>query len=130
MLQSTPDHQFRVEFFAHPGDPTTLNPRVGYLGYLDVATGDDGQATFIAIHPSPVLSVGDVVIATAMDRETGDTSEFSVVATTTELATSDASSVYGQPVDFTATVTQCGNPMTAGSVTFSTAQPSWPATSP
>ena len=88
----------------------------------DVALNASGQATFT----TSTLTVGNHPITaaysgtTAFQASTSTTLNHTVrAATTTALASSLNPSTFGQTVTFTATVTGGGNPVTAGTVTFS-----------
>jgi len=75
-LNSTPNSLFRVEFFASPAaDPSGFGEGETYLGFIDVTTGPDGNASFVFV-PAGRIGLGQAVTATATDAS-GNTSEFS-----------------------------------------------------
>ena len=80
-LDSTPGHDFRIEFFASgaPGEG------VVFLGAIDsLATDGAGHAAFSQAFPS-ALVVGKQITATATDEGNGDTSGFSAAVSVTAL---------------------------------------------
>ena len=92
MLNSTPNHTFRVEFFGNAtcnGD-TTLPPTGHgegeiFLGHTQVITNSNGNIDFSVTVPGEV-PVNQFVTATATDDLTNDTSEFSACAQVTASA--------------------------------------------
>jgi hypothetical protein len=78
MLNSSPDSDFAVEFFASPScDPSGYGEGQIYLGHDLVTTGPDGNSPINATLPNSVPS-GWVVSATATELASGNTSEFSM----------------------------------------------------
>jgi uncharacterized repeat protein (TIGR01451 family) len=76
-LDSTPAHNFTIEFFANPApDPSGHGQGQQILGQVAVTTGADGTASFTATL-STAIPAGWIVSSTATDMKTGDTSEFS-----------------------------------------------------
>jgi hypothetical protein len=76
VLTSLPDTTFRLEFFGNTSrGPGGLGQGEDYLGALDVATDDSGQATF-RFSFTPVAGK-PFLTATATNLATQDTSEFS-----------------------------------------------------
>ena len=120
-LNTAPDETFRVEFFANPAGSDPVEGET-YLGFLNVTTDDEGDASFTDTF-SASQAGNDVISATATDPST-NTSEFSSTSsaaeTTTVVTSSDNPSVFGQEVTFTAMVTvvapNVGTP--TGIVTF------------
>lgn len=76
-MQSTPNQEFRVEFFWTPGSATGQGKV--FLGYINVTTNKRGRRSFIARDLPPLIGNG-VITATATDRA-GNTSEFSLNVT-------------------------------------------------
>ncbi|HEV7894110.1 MAG TPA: choice-of-anchor Q domain-containing protein [Pyrinomonadaceae bacterium] len=79
-LNSTPNQNFRVEFFKSPScDPSGGGEGQTFLGSVIVMTGAGGGAnvsgSFVGV------AAGDVITATAMKVSTNDTSEFSQCVT-------------------------------------------------
>src|SRR6476469_660867 len=76
ILNSTPNANFRVEFFANSSyDPAGAGQGEAFLGFHDVTTDSAGNANInFAYTPVPGKSV---LAATATNKTTGDTSEFS-----------------------------------------------------
>jgi hypothetical protein len=75
-LDSTPNRSFTIEFFASPAcDPSGFGEGEAFLGSVDVTTGGDGLAEFVA--QVDAAQPGEAITATATDQSTGDTSEFS-----------------------------------------------------
>ena len=80
-LNSRPGRTYRLEFFAGPfQDDTGFGEGRDFLGFLDVTTDDNGNASFSATFPL-ASSVGLYVTATATDPD-GNTSEFSAALLT------------------------------------------------
>ncbi|MBS1794985.1 MAG: right-handed parallel beta-helix repeat-containing protein [Acidobacteria bacterium] len=78
-LNSTPNTQFTLEFFLSPtADPTNFGEGQTYLGALGVTTNGAGSATFSFTTPF-ALPNAQFVAATATNKTTNDTSEFSQV---------------------------------------------------
>jgi uncharacterized repeat protein (TIGR01451 family) len=76
-LDSTPAHNFTIEFFANPvPDPSRHGQGQQILGQVAVTTGADGTAPFTATL-STAIPAGWIVSSTATDMATSDTSEFS-----------------------------------------------------
>jgi hypothetical protein len=77
-LNSTPNHTFRLEFFANASpDPSGYGQGQTFLGSAEVITDGNGDVTFSTTLPTPILAGMGYVTATATDEATGDTSEFS-----------------------------------------------------
>jgi hypothetical protein len=72
-LNSVPNTNFRIEFFATPGGLAGQGQT--FLGLADVATDAAGNAGFTATVAA--IPDGQVVTATTTSNATGDTSEFS-----------------------------------------------------
>lgn len=109
-LSSSPNSTYLIQFFSTPNvDPTGFGPGKVYLGSINVATDQDGNATFSTPGLDP--SSGGYLTATATSAD-GSTSEFSqaVAITTvadlkvTMVASSDNPHV-GDAVTYTVTVT-------------------------
>jgi len=80
MLDSIPNSEFRVEFFASPQcDPSGYGEGEVFLGYSTVQTNAAGIATINANVPSNAPA-GWVITSTATQTESGNTSEFSLCA--------------------------------------------------
>ncbi len=76
VLDSTPNRTFTVEFFSSPVcDPSGYGEGEVYLGSATVSTNGAGHAE-ISAQVGPAAP-GAAITATATDRSTGDTSEFS-----------------------------------------------------
>jgi hypothetical protein len=75
-LQSTPNRQFTLEFFANPPGG---NEGKTFLGQKVVTTDGTGVARF-TFHPQASVPVRDTITATATDLK-GSTSEFSAPRT-------------------------------------------------
>jgi 5-hydroxyisourate hydrolase-like protein (transthyretin family) len=79
-LTSSSNTDFTLEFFANAVcDPTGFGEGEEFLGSTDVTTGDEGSASFAESFSVPVAAAG-FVTATATNRGSGDTSEFSACA--------------------------------------------------
>jgi hypothetical protein len=77
ILNSTPNANFRVEFFANSSyDPAGAGQGETFLGFQDVTTDSAGNAN-INFAYTPVAGK-PVLAATATNTTTGDTSEFSL----------------------------------------------------
>ena len=75
-LNSTPNTDFRIEFFANASpDPTGYGEGQRYLGYLNVRTDSSGNVTF-STTISASVAAGEYITATATNLTTHDTSEF------------------------------------------------------
>jgi len=110
-LNSAPDTQFRIEFFANTAcDPSGYGEGETYIGYTTVMTGPSGDADIDVTLPATV-PVGDFVTSTATDPA-GNTSEFSECIAVTPGAT--------------ATPTPTPTPTTSGSPTASASATSTP----
>jgi hypothetical protein len=114
---------YTVDFFSNDvADPSGYGEGKTYLGCTTVTVGASGSATFMVMFAG-VTSDQTFASATATDT-LGNTSEFSqdaaivpVAMPTTTLLSSMDSTVFGQPVTFTATVSAAsGTP--GGSVVF------------
>ena len=83
-LDSTPSTRkmtrtFIIQFFSNPPiDPPSTDPYEGktFLGQVEKTTNRQGEATF-GFAPSQKVPVGQFITATATNKKTGDTSEFS-----------------------------------------------------
>ncbi|NJK76491.1 MAG: right-handed parallel beta-helix repeat-containing protein, partial [Microcoleus sp. SU_5_6] len=76
LLNSTPNSNFRVEFFANTSyDPAGAGQGETFLGFQDVTTDSAGNAN-INFAYTPVAGK-PFIAATATNKTTGDTSEFS-----------------------------------------------------
>ncbi|MEZ2320602.1 MAG: DUF4347 domain-containing protein, partial [Microcoleus sp.] len=76
ILNSTPNSNFRVEFFANTSyDPAGAGQGETFLGFQDVTTDSAGNAN-INFAYTPVAGK-PLIAATATNKTTGDTSEFS-----------------------------------------------------
>jgi hypothetical protein len=76
-LNSHPATQYRLEFFISPQcDPSGNGEGRSYIGFINVTTNASGNATFLAIANTQILS-GVHMTVTATDLSTSDTSEFS-----------------------------------------------------
>ena len=119
-LTSTANTSFLLEFFTSPTGADYQGQT--FLGSLNVTTDPStGQASFSANVSS--IPANSVTTATATNLATGDTSEFfnfasTLSATTIQLSSSNSSSVYGQSVTFTASVTSASPGTPTGTVTF------------
>lgn len=86
-LNSVANATFRLEFYASPGCDSSGNGEgQTYLGTVEVQTNASGNASFSLTLPA-VVSVGQVVTATATRLATGDTSEFSACRSVVGLST-------------------------------------------
>ena len=74
-LDSTPRSTYLVQFFAHPFNAEGSSLGQSFLGQKQVATNNNGHATFSFTTTRRVFP-GDLVTATATDRVTANTSEF------------------------------------------------------
>jgi hypothetical protein len=115
---------YTIDFFSNDvADPSGYGEGKTYLGCTTVTVGASGTASFTVMFAGVT---SDQTFATATATDTlGDTSEFSqdaaivpvAMPTTTMLLSSMGSTVFGQPVTFTATVSAAsGTP--GGSVVF------------
>ncbi len=76
-LNSTPNQTYRVEFFVSPtGDPLGFGQGKRFLGFQEVTTDADGNATIGVTLPAGGVVAGEALSATATDPN-GNTSEFS-----------------------------------------------------
>jgi hypothetical protein len=108
-LHSVPNTSFRLEFFANAvPDASGYGQGQTFLGYANVTSDNNGNATFPAAALAALPAGQNYVSATATNLSTGDTSEFSLnllIAPTVTTVTSSANpSFFGQNVTFTATV--------------------------
>ena len=88
MLNSEPEKEYRVEFFASPeADPSGFGQGMRYLGAADITTNADSTAAISVTLPLYVPP-GEVITSTATDPD-GNTSEFSEAVTVTGDATTD-----------------------------------------
>ena len=86
MLDSTPNHTFRVEFFGNQVcDGSGHGEGETVLGSTQVVTDPNGDGAFSVTVPG-VVPVDQFVTATATDEITNDTSEFSACAQVTASA--------------------------------------------
>ena len=116
-LDSTPDTAFTVQFFGNPAAAAGYAQGESFLAQItDLTTDDAGNASFDIFLPASVQAY-PVITATATDPE-GDTSEFSVVDTTTTLTASAGTVSVGQPVTLTALVSSSGQALATGNVIF------------
>jgi hypothetical protein len=77
-LNSTPDTNFRIEFFANAAaDPSSHGQGQTYLGYVDLSTDAGGKANFTATGLAALPAGQSVLSATGTDLASGDTSEYS-----------------------------------------------------
>ena len=75
-LQSSKKKKFIIQFFGNTvADPSGYGEGKTYLGSVNVKTDKNGDATFS--FGTEGLSLGQFVTATATNKATGDTSEFS-----------------------------------------------------
>jgi hypothetical protein len=116
-LSSTPRTRFRIEFFATPAGGRADQGQT-FLGFLNVTPNGAGAVSFTA----PVAGVppGTVVTATATNRSTSDTSEFSPAGTQLLVISEPviAFSTGWQAVTLSAQVFFGGAPVTGGVVVF------------
>ena len=107
-LSSTPNRQFRVEFFSSDvADPTGFGEGKTFLGATSVTTSAGGAASFQASLPVSVPN-GHKISATAIDPD-NNTSEFSQVITATS-----GTSTQSTTTTVTSTGTRSlGSPLTA-----------------
>jgi len=75
-LNSTPSHDFTLQFFLADGESSNHGEAVLFLGSKAVTTDAGGDKSFS--FATTVLSPGQEVTGTATDLSTGDTSEFSL----------------------------------------------------
>jgi hypothetical protein len=95
-LNSNSEFSYRIEFFSNAAlDPSGYGEGENYLGFVNVTTDVDGDASFAFEPPTPV-PVGQFITTTAtrLDEETlepVETSEFSlgVIVTATAAASAD-----------------------------------------
>jgi Domain of unknown function (DUF4214)/Right handed beta helix region len=116
ILNSLPDQQFRIEFFASPTAAASgFGQGLNYLGSTVVTTDNLGNATFNATGLAGI-SLGFVMSATATQLATGNTSEFSSDA----LIAASPATVQGFVFnDFNANGTQdAGEPPLAGQTVY------------
>lgn len=74
-LNSTPNTQFRIEFFDNvAADPSGYGEGATFIGFINVTTDANGNASFTKTF-SPAITSGHFVSATAISTN-GDTSEF------------------------------------------------------
>jgi hypothetical protein len=94
-LNSTPNRPFRIEFFANLACDSSLHGEGSrYLGFTNVVTDGDGDASFNAALTGPV-SDGEAITATASATGlTTTTSEFSECFAATCLSTA----IFGQTI--------------------------------
>jgi streptogramin lyase len=114
---------FRVEFFANPAlDPSGSGQGQTYLGFATMTTDSSGNATFTATGLAPLPAGQAVLSATLTDLATNATGGFchDGVVAVAGLTSSANSSVYGQPVTFTAAISgyAAGFGTPSGSVDF------------
>jgi hypothetical protein len=82
MLNSLPStrlttRSFIIQFFSSPAaDPSSYGEGKNFLGQIQVNTNRNGNASF-TFTPTQAVPEGAFVTATATNRATGDTSEFS-----------------------------------------------------
>ncbi|MDQ4120631.1 MAG: carboxypeptidase regulatory-like domain-containing protein [Acidobacteriota bacterium] len=75
-LNSTPNRQFRIEFFSNSGcSPTGFGEGETFIGSQSVTTDSNGNVT-VNFTPSGTVPMGQFITSTATDPE-GNTSEFS-----------------------------------------------------
>jgi hypothetical protein len=123
-LSAAPSTTYTLEFYGNSSaDPSDYGEGQSLITSSSVTTDASGLASF-AIPTPGLLAPGEYVTATATDPA-GNTSEFSAAATveaetTTGVQSSNASSVYGEQLTFTATVSTpvVGLPAPTGSVQF------------
>jgi hypothetical protein len=78
-LNAKPNAKFLVQFFVNfPVDGDAQGKQL--LGQQTVLTNKKGNVTF-TFRVTPTLDVGNLVTATATNKQTGDTSEFSASVT-------------------------------------------------
>lgn len=76
VLNSTPSHEFRIQFFANPSpDPSSLGEGQTFLGETTMTADALGDARF-TFTTTNVVPGGQYISATATDLSTADTSEF------------------------------------------------------
>jgi hypothetical protein len=98
-IDSTPDTNFRIEFFSSPsGDTSGYGEGQTYLGFAAVLTDGSGNAAFNTTFAGVSVADGHVVTATATVVNAGvfeDTSEFSAYVAATALNEAPVNSVPG-----------------------------------
>src|SRR5262249_2583756 len=107
------------------GDFGGSQPLVEVDGGMLILGAPDGTqpVSFVDYGSAPFVNVagtGMVIVepGNTFDQITGDLTAQSAGATTTQLTSSAPFDVIGQPVTYTATVTNAGTPVTTGSVEF------------
>jgi parallel beta-helix repeat protein len=125
-LNSAASQNYTLRFFSNSAaSPSGFGEGELFIGSAVVTTDSNGNASFAFQTSSPV-SPGQFISATATDAS-GETSEFSAdlvvagntaIATSTSVSSSLNSSVYGQAVMFTATVSTNNAGTPTGTVTF------------
>jgi len=79
-LGSNPATAYVIDFYANEtADPLGYGEGSRYLGSIDVTTDGSGNIDFDAVLAAPV-AVGEWITATATERTTGNTSEFSAAS--------------------------------------------------
>lgn len=74
-LNSTPDTDFRIEFFSSPAcDPSGFGEGQTFLGFANVTTGANGD---VPVNFAGTFTASTIITATATNLTTNDTSEFS-----------------------------------------------------
>jgi hypothetical protein len=111
-INSLPNQQFRIEFFATPqADPSGFGQGSTYLGSTVVTTNNLGDGSF-AVTDLGGTTVGFVMTATATQLATGNTSEFSKALAITAAPATITGSVFN---DYNANGAQdAGEPPLAG----------------
>jgi parallel beta-helix repeat protein len=125
-LNSAANQNYTLRFFSNSAaSPSGFGEGEVFIGSAVVSTDSNGNVSFAFQTTSPV-SPGRFISATATDAA-GETSEFSAdlvvagnttIATSTSVSSSLNSSVYGQAVMFTATVSTNNAGTPTGTVTF------------
>ncbi|MFL5245901.1 MAG: beta strand repeat-containing protein [Gemmataceae bacterium] len=83
-LTSVANSTFRIEFFSNAGlDPAGNAEGQFYLGFTTVTTDGSGNATFTAANLAAIPAGEGYLTATATNQSTGDTSQFSTLASFT-----------------------------------------------
>src|SRR5262249_27028764 len=121
-LSAAPDTTYTLEFYSNANpDPSGYGEGQSLIMSSPVTTDDSGLASFALPTPS-VLVPGQSITATATDP-VGNTSEFSgdvnvAAETMTDVQSSNPTSVFGEQLTFTATVSTpvLGLPAPTGSV--------------